>query len=478
MCICKQNQNNLEKNMDSLKRLEKLLQDLTGQKAPFNNSFPPESKKLLKQEIGLGHSQLNELLLLKGYDRISQSFFQYLVDGTTAYKTASEIRNFDDFKNGIDRFRTIAIFLYGNVKYAFKTLSKDPNELNMWLNTLEPRTSEEYRMRRDPVVPISEIPPDETFYLGYVIENKIKNKLAVNPDDQTARDDDKKRIEIVKRGEKNHNAYLASDHLDVYVATSMRERHEYIYVNRIIKEIFQHDILVPFKLRVFDPTQAYCKNRVDKGLSEALMLRRAACTIYLAQESDTFGKDSELASTLAQGKPVIAFVPNADEDFCSQTILDLKKNQPDANDSEIMINQLKTFDHSLAWNDEEVQGWIRSPEDVDEKEVRKKFESVVKQHFDKRFKMLCDVHPLGIQVHIETGVANGVLVVRTVEECAKLINRIVTNNLEFDLEVKKEDNGAENKGEYLYLKEKISGCVFRVVTGDEMLTNTFWNYYI
>ena len=48
-----------------------------------------------------------------------------------------------------------------------------------------------------------------------------------------------------------------------------------------------------------------------EGLAEALMLRRAACTIYFAQENDTLGKDSELASTLAQGKPVIAFVPAA-----------------------------------------------------------------------------------------------------------------------------------------------------------------------
>lgn len=39
------------------------------------------------------------------------------------------------------------------------------------------------------------------------------------------------------------------------------------------------------------------------------MLKRARCTIYMAQETDTFGKDSELATTLAQGKPVIVFCP-------------------------------------------------------------------------------------------------------------------------------------------------------------------------
>src|ERR1022692_1131906 len=49
--------------------------------------------------------------------------------------------------------------------------------------------------------------------------------------------------------------------------------------------------------------------QINKGLVEALMLKRARCTVYMVQESDTMGKDSELASTLAQGKPVIAYVP-------------------------------------------------------------------------------------------------------------------------------------------------------------------------
>jgi len=39
------------------------------------------------------------------------------------------------------------------------------------------------------------------------------------------------------------------------------------------------------------------------------MLQRATLTIYNAGSQDTMGKDSELAATLAQGKPVIVFVP-------------------------------------------------------------------------------------------------------------------------------------------------------------------------
>ena len=62
-------------------------------------------------------------------------------------------------------------------------------------------------------------------------------------------------------------------------------------------------------LRFFDPTQSYMSNRVNKGLVESLMLKRAKCTVYSVQDTDTLGKDSELAATLAQGKPVIAYVP-------------------------------------------------------------------------------------------------------------------------------------------------------------------------
>ena len=70
--------------------------------------------------------------------------------------------------------------------------------------------------------------------------------------------------------------------------------------------------LAALNLRHFDPTQAFTKDRVDKGLVESLMLKRAKCTVYSVQDTDTLGKDSELAATLAQGKPVIAYVPTVD----------------------------------------------------------------------------------------------------------------------------------------------------------------------
>lgn len=82
------------------------------------------------------------------------------------------------------------------------------------------------------------------------------------------------------------------------------------------------------------------------------------------------------------------------------------------------------------------------------------------QHYEKRAETLRESHPLGIQVNLDTGVANGVLVVRTVEHCAKLIRRIVTTTLQFRIEKK-----SIGEVEYHFLRETVSNSVFRVMTG-------------
>ena len=97
--------------------------------------------------------------------------------------------------------------------------------------------------------------------------------------------------EIRSQGWRNTSHYLASDCMDVYVATSMREKWEFEDVSRVVSKVFSDPRLAKLKLRYFDPTQSFLDNRVDKGLVEALMLKRAECTVYLVQETDTFGKE-------------------------------------------------------------------------------------------------------------------------------------------------------------------------------------------
>jgi hypothetical protein len=200
------------------------------------------------------------------------------------------------------------------------------------------------------------------------------------------------------------------------------------------------------------------------------MLRRARCTIYLAQESDTLGKDSELASTLAQGKPVVAYIPEVTDEFFENYCQGLKEDKSSSESIvDMLLGQLRIYAPELAWKDPNVRGWCSNPELTEVGDLKSLVQSKMKVHFDNRARTLKDSHPLGIQINLDTGVSNGVLVVRSIDKCARLVRNIVLQSLEFDL--------VEND-DALELREKISGCIFRVMTKDSMLVNTFWNFYL
>jgi hypothetical protein len=155
-------------------------------------------------------------------------------------------------------------------------------------------------------------------------------------------------------------------------------------------------------------------------------------------------------------------------------MLKLHALYPNKSEQVLLLEQLRIFEPQAAWNDPIVRDWLKEPADLDLQKARDRLSSSISSHYERRAKMLREDHPLGIQVNLDTGVANGVLVVRTVDECAELIYRIITKTLQFTLET---DN-ADGKYEYAFLRETVSGCIYRVMTGDAMLTNAFWNFYL
>lgn len=458
--------------------IKSLIEDLTGQPAPFEVAVEEPGHALLAHS-GMGYSQLNELLLWLGYDRVTEWFFQYLLDRKLDYRRESVFKSVDQLRAGVDAFRQFAMLRFGNVKFAFKRLSTLPKgDLADELNLLEPADISRFQSRHDPLLPFETIPSEDTYYLGYIIERALKERLQKNPNDDDARTELAKREQIVEKGKRNQTAYLLSDHMDVYVATSMRERHEFQMIGDVVKEVFGHPKLKPLKLRWFDPTQAYCFDRIDKGLSEALMLKRAICTLYLAQESDTLGKDSELASTLAQGKPVIAYVPRVEEQnqdaYVERLLTAVHQGSPGKSVQDVVLSQLRIFYPNGAWSDNEVINWVSNPQNMDLTAGKRKLGQHIRVHYDTRAKTLKESHPLGIQVNLESGLSNGVLVARTCEDCADLVYRILTRTLEFETKIQ-QLAGCEK---CLLLVEKTTQSIFRVVTGDRLLTNTFWNFYL
>ena len=293
---------------------------------------------------------------------------------------------------------------------------------------------------------------------------------------------------------RNQDVYLTWDHMDVYFATSMRKRWEFEDLFDFVHDLMGRPEFDGLNIRYFDPTQSYTADRINKGLVESLMLKRAKCTVYSVQDTDTLGKDSELAATLAQGKPVIAYVPRiivadrvvkllaedpvtiqdrlrfvvyADEYFAaSLTPDDLAFVQG--------FHALETLEQRRIWRFVPDQVAVEAFQQAHQAELERLCGIVARSEariYDKRAETLTRSHPLAVQVNLDTGVANGVLVVRRVEDCAQLLRRVMTNAMEFTVE---EDNQAR----MWYLREQISGCIFRVVSKDRKLTNCFWNFYL
>ena len=93
------------------------------------------------------------------------------------------------------------------------------------------------------------------------------------------------------------------------------------------------------------------------------MVKRAKCTIYLVQENDTLGKDSELAATLAQGKSVIAFVPQLEnaEVFKREAETIAKTPYPELPFKDVVLDFIRRYYPEGAWIDATVREWTTNP---------------------------------------------------------------------------------------------------------------------
>jgi len=107
---------------------------------------------------------------------------------------------------------------------------------------------------------------------------------------------------------KNTRFYLSMvGDLDVYVATSMRNRQDFRDMANACERIFSDERLKDLELRYFDPTLSAAAGHEDKGLIECLMVKCTKVLVYCAGEHESYGKDAEAAMALSLGKPVIFY---------------------------------------------------------------------------------------------------------------------------------------------------------------------------
>jgi hypothetical protein len=550
-----------------------------------------EELTCIAKKRNLNYEQFNELLLLLNQNRVKKDFFKFIFE-------KDEI-SLEDLRQGVIKFRGFAMLCFANFRFAYKQfIDKRESELEGRLRPCykeESKFTEELETRPIEMLKIDGIERGKTWYLGEISGAKVTKEAEILDKEIEKAEEGKIKFGIKELNEfgkrlveisretkesqekaiKNTDIYITRDYMDVYIATSMRNKWEFEETFDFIKEVFGKPCLKKLNLRYFDPTQSKCKNSRDKGLIEGLMLKRALCTIYMAQESDTMGKDSELAATLAQSKPVIAYVPkyNSEEyskkienyplNYFKKRLLVLKAEEifNDKNFIEKLPLKLSTFNkHKKIFKFEDVINNFLSKLDeyrhnqpfslwaekeTEFKEECRDFSRVCEilavaecYNFDRRADLLKGKHPLSMQVDLQSGVANGVLVVRNAEDCAELLYRILTNSMEFRIKHPIIFNLSEETKEKLYklsevfknnfyfdaknqtlnlvkdlgneeinklgrlaesegcpeslkiflkkfsfegatiLEEKISGSAYRVVTDSEKLTNSFWDLFI
>lgn len=486
-------------------------------------TFYQEESKLIKEFVtsltknSLDMAQLNEILLLLDQDRVEEGFFDYFFrskfSGNSCDSKSKQI-TFEELKEGIKKFRATAMLCFGNIRFSYKELRKknyfdidkrlkEICNLPAIKGALPPRP-------KSRVLEVTSIDKEKTWFVGYISQKILKKEKAkINTEKEEIQNFYRTMEENYKktnqRAEENTEIYLSWDYMDVYIATSMRQRWEFEDTFEFIEKLFSHKNLKDLNLRYFDPTQSGTgERRIDKGLIEGLMLKRAVCTIYLAQESDTMGKDSELAATLAQGKPVIAFVPefkpdNLKEKFKTRPLEFFKTRyrmlQADglfedenfskhcevkgykANDIEEKLEKFvqkiknhRKKNYFSLWHEEHEDKNFKSDSSNEFQSICEWLAFSESYYFDKRYYTLAKTHPLSLQVHLDTGVSNGVLVVRNVDQCSQLLRSIFGGEMSFSIERNSKERVTE-------LKETITNCPFRAVTESEQLTNSFWNFY-
>jgi transcriptional regulator with XRE-family HTH domain len=335
-------------------------------------------------------------------------------------------------------------------------------------------------------------------------------------------------VELARMSETQHIAQrnlaqcLSADYMDVYVATSMRTDADFVSVNQFVRGLFTDDGVRSLKLRYFNPTQSWIDDRIAKGLVEALMLRRAHVTIYMAQKTDTFGKDSEASVALGQGRPVVVYVPklvveNLDidtENLFRKTRAELvamikaedealAEDIDESIDDEALVSRILTSrlhgagEEQLIsavraqWADFDLYGEAERVPTEDRAAYRTWLDKTVHEkrgepltdplrsqlisvlvatavRFERRAQLFREQHPLALQIILSSGVLNGILVVRSVKQCAEVLSALIHNTLNLNL-VKDEHN--------YRLIEVGTQSTIRVISRHTLLRNAFEAQY-
>ena len=181
--------------------------------------------------------------------------------------------------------------LIASYEEAYRRGIKRPTYRSLLDGTYSPSSQEELQM--------------SLFTTTDILDDVVTNKDEII---EKAKKLYKRFTDAHKQALENTDLYLSLvNDLDVYVATSMRTKENFIDMANFCEKVFKSQDLKEFDLRYFDPTMSAADSHEDKGLIECLMVKSARLLIYSTGEKDSYGKDVEAAMALCLGKPTIFY---------------------------------------------------------------------------------------------------------------------------------------------------------------------------
>ena len=272
--------------------------------------------------------------VISSHDHLRWGLYRLFVDGLLYFGSVSAAfsglrsKTFEELISffSVKRFDTEAISDRGPA-LLLKDISKDDRYLisEMVCKTFGEIPEDKEEARRVLLAELHKAPPGArlTFrqLLEGVTDSGSRNQLLLSFDDvldTSVENEAELNQSFEKQFETFHSTRLLAtentalylsmvNDLDVYVATSMRNRQNFRDMATACQTIFSDPRLAKFHLRYFDPTMSAAKGHEDKGLIECLMVKCAKVLIYSEGEKESYGKDAEAAMALSLGKPVIFF---------------------------------------------------------------------------------------------------------------------------------------------------------------------------
>jgi hypothetical protein len=397
--------------------------------------------------FALNREKLNRLLLNCERQMVTEHFYDYF------FGSAGSL---EKFEAAVEKFRIKAMWLYGNFYFALKELGTGTQaEFRREISKTEPRSPTDFS--REPFEDIEDIPTEDLGLLGYISGKQRIADLDICLETlQVLAAEPTRMAEILKS--------IGPD--------KQKRVSEILAKNSVSFPTTGTEGLTPETLAVIVSTvkqmTGSLRTRQAKAVDIALRNTHRYLTlpyldVYVATSMRT-QQDYENQHSFVQ------------EVFSNSALKDLPLRYFDPTASYADDRITKGLVEMLMLRRATVTIYTASAEDTLGKDSElaatlaqgKAVIAYVPKGLDSKADLLRVDHPLGLQIAVNTGVAHGILIVRSPEACARMLRKVLLRELTFEIR--------HEKGNFL-LEETETKSVLRVVSDDPYLTHAFWTFF-